>query len=52
VLMHWFINEEVEEEDWATEMVDRVQAASCARSLSDLDRHIERYLEQEVREVP
>lgn len=52
VLMHWFINEQVEEEDWATEMVDRVQAAACAGSLSDLDRHIERYLEQEVREVP
>jgi ferritin len=52
VLMHWFINEQVEEEDWSTEMVDRVQAASCAGGLSDLDRHIERYLEQEVREVP
>ena len=44
VLLHWFINEQVEEEAWAAEMVDRVQAASCAGSLSDLDRHIERYL--------
>jgi ferritin len=44
VLMHWFINEQVEEEAWAEEMVDRVQAATCAGSLSDLDRHIERYL--------
>lgn len=52
VLMHWFINEQVEEEDWSTEMVERVQAATCAGSWSDLDRHIERYLEQEVREVP
>jgi ferritin len=52
VLMHWFINEQVEEEDWSAEMVDRVEAASCAGSVSDLDRHIERYLEQEVREVP
>jgi ferritin len=52
VLMHWFINEQVEEEDWSTEMVERVQAASCAGSISDLDRHIEKYLEQEVREVP
>ena len=51
VLMHWFINEQVEEEDWSTEMVERVQTASCAGSLSDLDRHIERYLEEEVREV-
>ena len=52
VLMHWFINEQVEEEDWSTEMVERVQAATCAGSTSDLDRHIERYLEEEVREVP
>ena len=52
VLMHWFINEQVEEEDWSTEMVERVQTATCAGSLSDLDRHIERYLEEEVRELP
>jgi ferritin len=51
VLMHWFINEQVEEEDWSTEMVERVQTATCAGSTSDLDRHIERYLEEEVREV-
>ena len=44
VLLHWFINEQVEEEAWAAEMVDRVQGATCAGSLSDLDRHIERYL--------
>jgi ferritin len=48
VLMHWFISEQVEEEAWAAEMVERVQAASCAGSLSDLDRHIEKQLEQEV----
>lgn len=52
VLMHWFINEQVEEEGWATEMVERIQAATCAGSLSDLDRHIERYIEEEVRIVP
>jgi ferritin len=52
VFMHWFINEQVEEEAWANEMVERVQTATCAGSLSDLDRHIERYLEEEVREVP
>ena len=51
VLMHFFINEQVEEESWSTEMVDRVQAATCAGSLSDLDRHIERYVAQEVREA-
>jgi ferritin len=52
VLMHWFIKEQVEEEDWSTEMVERVQTATCAGSTSDLDRHISRYLEEEVREVP
>ncbi len=50
VLLHWFINEQVEEEAWAAEMVDRVQAASCAGSLSDLDRHIERYLAGDKKE--
>jgi ferritin len=44
VLMHWFINEQVEEEAWAAELVDRVQAATCAGSLSDLDRHVEKLL--------
>lgn len=44
VLMHWFINEQVEEEAWATEMVERVQAATCAGSVMDLDRHIEKLL--------
>jgi ferritin len=52
VLMQWFINEQVEEEDWANEMVERVRNASCAGGMSDLDRHIERYLAEEVREVP
>jgi ferritin len=44
VLMHWFINEQVEEEAWAAEMIDRIQAATCAGSLSDLDRHIVKLL--------
>ena|ERR1051325_277212 len=48
VLMHWFINEQVEEEQWSSEMVERVQAATCAGSASDLDRHIERYLGDKV----
>ena len=45
VLMHWFINEQVEEEAWAIEMVERVRAASCAGGLSSLDRHIMRLLD-------
>lgn len=44
VLLHWFISEQVEEEDWTDEMVERVQNANCAGGMSDLDRHIERYL--------
>ncbi len=47
VLMHWFINEQVEEEAWSAEMVERVQAASCAGGLSSLDRHIQRFLGSE-----
>ncbi len=49
VLMHWFINEQVEEEAWTVEMVDRVQTASCAGSLMDLDRHIEKLLGMETK---
>jgi ferritin len=48
VLMHWFINEQVEEERWSTEMVERIQSATCAGSLSDLDRHIDRLLAERL----
>ena len=51
VLLQWFITEQVEEEDWANEMVDRVEQASCAGALTDLDRHIERYLAEKVVET-
>jgi ferritin len=44
VLMHWFINEQVEEEAWAAELVNRVKGASCAGSVAELDRHIEKLL--------
>jgi ferritin len=47
-LLRWFIDEQVEEEAWTDEMVDRVTAANCAGGLLDLDRHIERLLEQKV----
>jgi ferritin len=47
MLMQSFIEEQTEEEAWALEMVERVQAASCAGGLSDLDRHIERYLNRD-----
>ena len=44
MLLHWFINEQVEEEDWANELVDRLARAECPGGLAELDRHIERYL--------
>ena len=44
VLMHWFINEQVEEEAWCAELIGRVEAATCAGSLTDLDRHIVKIL--------
>jgi ferritin len=47
VLMQWFIGEQVEEEAWALEMLERVQAATSSGGFSYLDRHIERYLEAE-----
>jgi ferritin len=47
VLLHWFINEQVEEEHWSGEMVDRVRRASCSGGVAELDRHIERYLGEE-----
>ena len=44
ILMHWFISEQVEEEAWTAEMVDRVQDATCAGSFLSLDRHLEKIL--------
>jgi ferritin len=51
VLLHWFINEQVEEEDWADELVDRVERANCAGGFAELDRHIERHLTDEPSKV-
>ena len=48
VMLQWFISEQVEEEAWADEMVERVQNASCAGSIGELDRHIERYLTEKT----
>jgi ferritin len=51
VCLQWFINEQVEEEAWTDELVDRVQKATCAGSCADLDRHIERYLSEGKKEA-
>lgn len=50
VMLQWFINEQVEEEAWTDAMVDYVQKATCAGSLMDLDRHLEKYLEADEEE--
>jgi ferritin len=43
VALQWFISEQVEEEAWCDEMVDRVETATPG-GLVHLDRHIERML--------
>jgi ferritin len=48
ILFQWFISEQVEEEAWTDELVDRVVRAECAGSLAELDRHIEKHLTQTV----
>lgn len=50
VMLEWFIREQVEEEAWTAEMVTRVEAATCAGALLDLDRHIEKLLESREEE--
>jgi ferritin len=51
VLLHWFITEQVEEEAWSDEMVERVEAATGAGGLGFLDRHIARYLAEKTWEA-
>ena len=47
ILLQWFISEQVEEENWTDEMVARVDRASCAGAMEELDRHIEKHLDEE-----
>jgi ferritin len=44
VLLHWYINEQVEEEAWCDEMVGRAESSTSEGGMQALDRHIERYL--------
>lgn len=50
VALQWFITEQVEEEAWCDEMVERVESAQAAGGLGFLDRHIERYLAEPTHE--
>jgi len=44
VLLHWFINEQVEEEAWSDKLVVKTREAGCAGALMNLDRHLEKIL--------
>jgi len=44
VLLHWFINEQVEEEAWADKLLVKTREAGCAGALMNLDRHLEKIL--------
>jgi ferritin len=50
VALQWFITEQVEEEAWCDEMVDRVEAADTPAGLMQLDRHIEKFLSEKAHE--
>jgi ferritin len=40
VLLHWFINEQVEEEAWSDKLLAETREAASAGSLLSLDRHL------------
>jgi ferritin len=44
VLLHWFINEQVEEEAWSDHMLVKTSEATCAGALLNLDRHLGKIL--------
>ena len=44
VLLHWFINEQVEEEAWSDKLLVKTREATCAGAMLNLDRHITKIL--------
>jgi len=44
VMLHWFINEQVEEEAWSDKLLVKTREAGCAGALLNLDRHLEKIL--------
>ena len=44
VLLHWFINEQVEEEAWSDKLLVKTREAGCAGALLNLDRHLEKII--------
>jgi ferritin len=44
VMLHWFVNEQVEEEAWSDKLLVKTREATCAGGLSSLDRHLSKIL--------
>jgi ferritin len=44
VMLHWFISEQVEEEEWSDKLLVKTREAGCAGALQNLDRHLEKIL--------
>jgi ferritin len=48
VMLHWFINEQVEEEAWTDKLLVKVQEATCPGALHMLDHHIVKELKKKA----
>ena len=46
-MLMWFIEEQIEEEAWASKMVTLTERAQCSGALYNLDRHIEKELAED-----
>jgi ferritin len=49
VMLHWFINEQVEEEAWSDKLLTKVQEATCPGALQMLDHHIVKELKRKAK---
>ena len=52
VMLHWFINEQVEEEAWSDKLLVKVQEATCPGAMQMLDHHIVKELRAKSRTEP
>jgi ferritin len=48
VMLHWFIEEQVEEEAWSDKLLVKTREAGCAGALMNLDRHLTKELTKDV----
>jgi ferritin len=51
VLLHWFINEQVEEEAWSDKLLVKTREAGCAGAMLNLDRHLTKILTGDATET-